>query len=307
MKRTITFIICSIFTSLTFAQDNHPVSWKFNAEKTAQSTFKILINALIKEPYHIYPQQSSGGGLGMPTEIIFQPNANVEFVGGIQEKGSEDHGAEVPAHYKKGVTFSQLVKLRSNVPITLSFRIKYMVCNDLMCLPPSDKQFTFEIDEAQENEKDPKPSFATDQISDADGPLVYEDFLMADTAGRPVSSNGIRSKAKYTFIDFWASWCAPCREQGRALIPFYAKYKSKGLEVIAVSLDTNPASWKKAILADGYTWINLSDLKGFESATIKNYGITAIPRNFLIDANGKIIAKNLHGSELAAKLSEMFD
>jgi peroxiredoxin len=307
MKRTLSFVILSIFTSLTFAQDNHPVSWKFSAEKTAPSTFKILINAVIRDPYHIYPQQSSGGGLGMPTEIIFQPNANVEFAGEIQEKGLEDQGTEVTAHYKKGVTFSQMVKLKSDVPTTLSFRIKYMACNDLMCLPPSNKQFTFELNKAQEDQKDPKSNAETDQVSAAGGPLVYEDFLMADTAGMSVSSKAIRGKAKYIFIDFWASWCAPCREQGRVLIPVYAKYKSKGFEVLAVSLDTSPAAWKKAILADGYTWANCSDLKGFDSPAATKFGISAIPRNFLIDSDGKIVAKDLHGAALKSKLDELFN
>jgi thiol-disulfide isomerase/thioredoxin len=304
MKRIILSVILSIVSSLAFAQDNHPVSWKFNAEPAGPSTFKILIKALIKDPYHIYPQQSSGGGLGMPTEILFEANPNVEFVGEVQEKGLEDHGTEAPAYYKKGVVFSQVVRLKGDKPTTLSFRIKYMACNDFMCLPPSNKQFTLDINGKQEEEKDPKAG--ADSVSAAEKALVYEDFLMADTAGRSVSSKEITDKAKYTFIDFWASWCAPCRVQGRALIPLYAKYKSKGLKVIAVSLDTNPAAWKKAIRADGYTWVNLSDLKGFESPIILKYGITAIPRNFLIDPNGKIIAKDLHGSELEAKLAELF-
>lgn len=304
MKRITLSVILTILSLLAFAQDNHPVSWKFSTEKAGPSIFKILINALIKDPYHIYPQ-SSGGGLGMPTEIVFEANPNVEFVGEVQEKGLEDHGAEVPAHYKKGVTFSQVVRLKADKPTTLSFRIKYMACNDFMCLPPSNKQFTLDINGVQEQEKDSKTDTGADSVSAAEKALVYEDFLMADTAGSAVSSKEITSKAKYTFIDFWASWCAPCRQQGRALIPLYAKYKPKGLEVIAISLDTNPAAWKRAIVGDGYTWTNLSDTKGFESPIILKYGITAIPRNFLIDRNGKIVAKDLHGSELEAKLAEL--
>jgi thiol-disulfide isomerase/thioredoxin len=305
MKRTLSFLF-SLLTSLSFAQDNHPVSWKFSAEKTAPATFTISIAAVIRDPYHIYPQQSSGGGLGMPTKIIFQPNVNAEFIGAIGEKGLEDQGTETAAHYKKGVTFSQIVKLKSDVPTTFSFRIKYMACNDLMCLPPSDKLFTFEINNAKESENEVKSATATDLVTFGVDPVVYEDFLMADTAGKSVSSNAIRSKAKYTFIDFWASWCVPCREQGRALIPVYAKYKSKGLEVLAVSLDTNPAAWKRAILIDGYVWANCSDLKGFDSPLVTKFGILAIPRNFLIDSNGRIVAKDLHGASLQTKLDELF-
>jgi thiol-disulfide isomerase/thioredoxin len=129
---------------------------------------------------------------------------------------------------------------------------------------------------------------------------------MADMEGKTISSKNITSKSKYTFIDFWASWCAPCRAQGRELIPIYNNYRSKGFNVIAISLDTDIKAWKKATQADGYTWTNLSDLKGFESPISKKYNITAIPRNLLIDRKGNIIAMDLHGKALEAKLAELF-
>jgi len=303
MKHIALSLLFASFYLLVSAQDNHPVSWKFSAEKTGPSTYQLMMTALVKAPFHIYPQQSSGGGLGMPTEIIFTPNDNVEFVGETGEKGLEDAGTEAPAHYKKGVTFSQMLKLKTEKPTTLSFRIKYMACNDLMCLPPSDKQFTFELNGDEQSGKETGTTATAAVARD----VVYEDFMMADTAGRPLSSKDIRTKAKYTFIDFWASWCVPCRELGRTIVPLYASYKPKGFEVIGVSLDTNPAAWKKAIRTDGYQWQNISDLKGFDSAIIKKYEITAIPRNILIDANGKIVARDLHADALAAKLSELFN
>ena len=98
----------------------------------------------------------------------------------------------------------------------------------------------------------------------------------------------------------------PCRAQGRELVPLYDTYKSKGFSVIAISLDTKAEAWKKAIEADRYTWTNLCDLKGFDSEISKRYGIVAIPRNFLIDSKGAIIANDLHGRELESKLKELF-
>lgn len=130
---------------------------------------------------------------------------------------------------------------------------------------------------------------------------------MPDTLGTIITSSDIISKSKYTFIDFWASWCAPCRAQGRALIPVYNKYHKAGFNVLAVSLDTNPLAWTKAIRADGYSWTNVCDLKGFESPVPKKYGITAIPRNFLVDNKGVIVAMDLHGKELELLIAKLLD
>lgn len=285
-----------------FAQDNHPVSWKFSTEKVAPLTYQIKLHATVKEPYHIYPQ-GAAGGMGMPTEFLFDQNENVEFVGEMEEKGEEQKDGEHLSYYSKGVTFTQTLKLKSEQKSALTFTIKYMACTNQMCLPPSKKQFTLDlVDQGRGavavNNENPSVKQETS--------FKYEDFTMPDTEGKVISSKNITTKNKYTFIDFWASWCTPCRKQGRELIPMYNTYKSKGFDVIAVSLDTDTRAWKKAIEADGYTWTNLSDLNGFESAISKQYNITAIPRNLLIDQKGNIVAMDLHGEELEAKLTELF-
>ena len=305
MKRFIFFIIICQLAFSAFAQDNHPVSWKFSSEKVAPLTYQIKLHATVKEPYHIYPQ-GVAGGMGMPTEFLFDQNDNVEFIGEMQERGDEQKEGEHLSHYSKGVTFTQTLKLKSEQKTTLAFTIKFMACTNQMCLPPSKKQFTLDLVKqgkdtiAVKNEEVALPSNKTASS------FKYEDFSMADMDGKVISSKNITSKSRYTFIDFWASWCSPCRAQGRELIPMYNKYKSKGFEVIAVSLDTDAKAWRKATEADGYKWTNLSDLKGFESAISKKYNITAIPRNLLIDQKGNIIAMDLHGKELEAKLTELF-
>ena len=137
--------------------------------------------------------------------------------------------------------------------------------------------------------------------------LKYDDFVLPDVKGKRISARTVVSMNKYTFIDFWASWCSPCRMQAKALVPLYNKYRAKGLGVIGVSLDTDVAAWKKAIEKDGYSWTNLADLKGFDSPVIKKYHIQAIPKNFVVDNKGVIIARDLHGKELEAKLMELFN
>jgi len=304
--RVMFLLILMSFPAVTgWAQDNNPVSWKLTGEATAPLTFKINLMATIKEPYHIYPQ-SFGGGMGMPTTISVEENANVQLIGEIEEKGVESPAGEALAFYAKGVTFSQTVRLNADERTRLHFRIRYMACNDQMCLPPVSKEFSLVL-----NDKDATSLGIEDQKTNAAScktrsVVDYEGFVMTDTAGRNVSTQTITTRSKYTFIDFWASWCAPCRAQAKALVPLYNRYSSKGFVVLGISLDTDAMPWKKAIRDDGYPWANLSDLKGFDSPISKRYGIKAIPTNFLIDDKGVIVAQDLHGKELEAKLVELF-
>lgn len=306
MKRFIFFIIIFQAAFSALAQNNHPVSWKFSSEKIAPLTYQIKLQATVQQPYHIYPQ-GAAGGMGMPTEFLFDQDDNVEFVGEMKERGEDQKGEESLAYYSKGVTFTQTIKLMSERKTTLAFTIKYMACTNQMCLPPSKKQFTLELnDKTRETAAAEGTVNSSNSQTKTTSSFAYEDFTMADMDGKMVSSKDITSKSKYTFIDFWASWCTPCRAQGRELIPIYNNYKSKGFDVIAVSLDTDVKAWKKASQTDGYTWTNLSDLKGFESPMSKKYNIIAIPRNLLIDHKGNIVAMDLHGGELEAKLAELF-
>jgi thiol-disulfide isomerase/thioredoxin len=303
MKNTVLILMLNILATIGLAQDNHPVSWKLSSEKTSDLTYKVMIEATVASPYHIYPQQSSGG-MGMPTEFLFADDENIELLGDVQEKGLETKSGQKVAYYAKSVVFTQNVKLRSERKTELAFTVKYMACTDQFCLAPSKKQFTLAVNGGSQTASG--PILSATPGSEAAGVLAFEDFTMADTAKKMISSKDITLKSKYTFIDFWASWCIPCRAQGRELIPIYETYKSEGLSVIGISLDTSPVAWKKAIATDKYTWTNVSDLKGFESELVKKYGITAIPRNFLIDAKGNIVAKDLHGKDLKSKLEELF-
>jgi len=134
---------------------------------------------------------------------------------------------------------------------------------------------------------------------------AYVDFELPNTDGSLIKVSDI--KAKYVLVEFWASWCGPCRKENPNLVRTYNTYKEKGFEILGVSLDSNEKHWIKAIEKDGLPWIQTSDLKAQNSLPALLYGINAIPYNFLIDKNGTIIAENLRGDDLDKQLKELLD
>lgn len=134
---------------------------------------------------------------------------------------------------------------------------------------------------------------------------VAPEINLAQPEGGNLSLSSLRGK--YVLIDFWASWCGPCRKENPNNVAMYNKYKDKGFEIYGVSLDQDPLRWKKAIEADGLTWKHVSDLKGWSSSAGQTYNVKSIPATYLLDPAGKIIAKGLRGEELEAKLAEIFN
>jgi thiol-disulfide isomerase/thioredoxin len=110
---------------------------------------------------------------------------------------------------------------------------------------------------------------------------------------------------KVTIVDFWASWCPPCRAENPNVVALYNEFHSKGLNIIGVSLDKDPEKWKAAIAKDKLTWNQVSNLKQWDEPIAIQYKVQAIPATFILDASGKIVAKDLHGEALKAKIIEL--
>ena len=132
---------------------------------------------------------------------------------------------------------------------------------------------------------------------------IAPNFTIATPEGESISLYDIKGKVK--LIDFWASWCGPCRGENPHVVEIYKEYHPKGLEIFGVSLDNNKEAWVKAIADDGLVWKHGSDLKGWQSAPAQLYSVSGIPHTVLLDENNKIIAKNLRGDELKQKIAEL--
>lgn len=129
------------------------------------------------------------------------------------------------------------------------------------------------------------------------------DFTAPDATGKSVSLK--QSMGKITIVDFWASWCNPCRAENPNMVALYKEFHGKGLNIISVSLDSDAAKWKGAIAKDGLTWTQVSNLKEMEDPIADAYGVKLIPTTFVLDASGKILARDLRGAELKEKIKSL--
>lgn len=144
-----------------------------------------------------------------------------------------------------------------------------------------------------------QPGPSENSLNNSEAP----DFTLPDPAGKMISLKSFRGK--FVLVDFWASWCGPCREENPTVVAAFNRFKEKNFTVLGVSLDENKTKWLKAIQDDKLNWTHVSDLKQWESVVVPMYQIQGIPFNVLVDPNGKIIASGLRGEDLEKTLSRV--
>ncbi len=136
---------------------------------------------------------------------------------------------------------------------------------------------------------------------------AFIDIQLADVNGKEITVSELAKEHEYLLLDFWASWCGPCRHENDNILKIHNQYHSKGLQIVGISLDVKKEAWQKAIKEDNITWTQLSDLKGWNSPLVAKYGIEGIPYTVLVNKEGQIVAKGLRGENLSVKLKEVFN
>ena len=134
---------------------------------------------------------------------------------------------------------------------------------------------------------------------------IAPDFTMNDPEGNPVKFSDVYAQNEYTLLDFWASWCGPCRQENPNVVAVYQEFKDKGFGVFGVSLDRDREAWMKAVQDDQLTWQHVSDLAYWQNAAAQLYAVNSIPSSLIVDRTGKIVAKNKRGDELRSTITEL--
>ena len=261
--------------------------------------------ANIHTKHYVDSLQALSETAAFETDEVFKENVRAAFsmFGGMAAK---EQYAFVKKHPESPIAPMVLEFLANPLGLQLSGLTPEEVESLLATLPPpsralAKKKIADNLEKAKETEVAKKAIEAKTAVG-----VMAADFTQNDVNGKAVKLSSFRGK--YVLVDFWASWCKPCRAENPNVVKAYNQYKDKGLAILGVSLDFESGhdAWLAAIQKDGLVWTQVSDLKGFKNEAALLYNVNAIPQNFLLDPGGKIIAKNLRGEDLDKKLSEIF-
>ena len=313
-KFTIKSVIeAPVFATLTLQEINPPAGKEFNSVEFDRSTLNLFIDtgkisvisktylndavvtgSKVVNDYHTYRQQIK------PLSSIESKLGEVFY--NYKKQKNENAAKGIFSLYEKMLDLyyaEDILFVKNNPGSFVSFYLTKKALGPDMNAAKAEPMFVM-LDAAIQNSEQGREVKELIEIGKRSMVgVTAADFIQPDSTGKLISLFSLRGK--YVLVDFWASWCGPCRAESPNLLKAYNKYKTKNFEILSVSLDENKDRWLKAIKDDGYFWTQVSDLKQVNAAALL-YGINSIPFSFLIDPNGVIVARNLRGAELEKKL-----
>ena len=155
--------------------------------------------------------------------------------------------------------------------------------------------------------KDKSAPAAAEETAQTEDTAYFQDFSQPSISGDTLSLREEMAKNKVTVVDFWASWCGPCRREMPGMVAMYSKYKDRGLGIIGISLDQDRSAWEAAVAADGLAWTHVSELRGWDNTAARAYGVQGIPYTMVVDSEGKIMHAGLRGAELENAVAALLD